>query len=97
MRHKYLRTYNRFYKVGVNMINNTMFWSAIDNLAAARHISCSHMARISGIDATALNKSKRIGTDGRRYWMSVGTLVKILDATHTEWAEFAKYFPQNSK
>ena len=36
------------------MIDNTMFWAAIDNLAAARQISCSHMARISGIDITAL-------------------------------------------
>ncbi len=79
------------------MITNTMFWSAIDGLAASRKISCSRMARISGIDATALNKSKRTGTGGRQYWMSVGTLIKILDATHTEWAEFAKFFPQNSK
>lgn len=79
------------------MITNTMFWSAIDGLAASRKISCSRMARISGIDVTALNKSKRTGHDGRQYWMSVGTLVKILDATHTEWAEFAKFFPQNSK
>ena len=79
------------------MIDNTMFWAAIDNLAASRRISCSHMARISGIDITALNKSKRTGPNGRQYWMSVGTLVKILNATNTDWAEFAKFCPQNTK
>ncbi len=79
------------------MITNAMFWGAIDRLAAANHISCSRMARNSGIDLTALNKSKRTGPGGRQYWMSVGTLVKILDATKTEWAEFAKYFPQPEK
>lgn len=75
------------------MLTNSMFWRAIDNLAAAHNISCSRLAQISGIDITALNKSKRIGSDGKEHWMSVGSLVKIMNATNTSWTEFARYFP----
>lgn len=76
------------------MLTNKMFWKAIDNLAAANNISCSRMAQISGMDITALNKSKRQNAYGKPHWMSVGSLVKIMKATNTTWAEFAKYFPQ---
>ena len=65
------------------MVTNAMFWRAIDNLAAAHNISCSRMAQLSGLDLTALNKSKRHGPDGRPHWMSVGSLVKIMNATNT--------------
>ena len=67
------------------MLTNSMFWRAID--------SCSRLAQISGMDITALNKSKRIGSDGKEHWMSVGSLVKIMNATNTSWTEFARYFP----
>ena len=75
------------------MLTNAMFWRAIDNLAAAKNISCSRMAQISGLDLTDLNKSKRRGSDGRPHWMSVGSLVKIMNATDTSWIDFARYFP----
>ena len=75
------------------MLTNSMFWRAIDNLAAAHNTSCSRLAQISGMDITALNKSKRIGSDGKEHWMSVGSLVKIMNATNTSWTEFARYFP----
>ncbi len=77
------------------MLTNKMFWAAIDNLAAANRISCSRMAQISGMDITALNKSKRCGPDGKAHWMSVGSLVKIMNATNTTWVEFANYFPKD--
>lgn len=77
------------------MLTNHMFWRAIDNLAAAHNISCSRLAQISGMDITALNKSKRIGADGKPHWMSVGSLAKIMNATNTSWADFARYFPQD--
>lgn len=75
------------------MLTNAMFWYAIDKLAATHKISCSRLAQISGMDITALNKSKRIGADGKPHWMSVGSLVKIMNATNTTWTEFANYFP----
>lgn len=75
------------------MLTNAMFWHAIDNLAAAHHISCSRLAQISGMDITALNKCKRISPDGKQHWMSVGSLAKIMNATNTSWRDFADYFP----
>lgn len=81
----------------MDMLTNTMFWRAIDNLAAANKISCSRLAQISGLDITALNKSKRVGADGKPHWMSVGSLVKIMNATNTSWAEFANYFPREKR
>ncbi len=76
------------------MLTNKMFWAAIDNLAAANKMSCSRMAQISGMDITALNKCKRKGPDGKAHWISVGSLVKIMNATNTTWVEFASYFPK---
>ncbi len=76
------------------MITHAMFWSAIDNLASAHNISCSKLAQLSGMDITALNKSKRRGAAGQEYWMSVGSLMKIMNATNTSWSEFEKYFPR---
>lgn len=75
------------------MITNAMFWRAIDNLAAAHNISCSRMAQISGMDITALNKCKRRGAGGKPHWMSVGSLVKIINAMNVTWRDFADYFP----
>lgn len=77
------------------MLTNTMFWRAIDNLAAAHNISCSRLAQISGMDITALNKSKRVSSDGKPHWMSVGSLAKIMNATNTTWSDFARYLPQD--
>lgn len=76
------------------MLTHSMFWRAIDNLAAAKNISCSRMAQISGLDITALNKSKRIGSDGKKHWMSVGSLAKIMNAMNISWTDFAEYFPR---
>ncbi len=76
------------------MVTNKMFWKAIDNLAAANKMSCSRMAQISGMDITALNKCKRQSPDGKAHWISVGSLVKIMNATNTSWVDFASYFPQ---
>lgn len=76
------------------MVTNKMFWRAIDNLAAANKMSCSRMAQISGMDITALNKCKRQSPDGKSHWISVGSLVKIMNATNTSWVDFASYFPK---
>ena len=78
---------------GSDILTNAMIWRAIDNLAASKNISCSLMAQISRLDLTALNKSKRRGSDCRPHWMSVGSLVKIMNETDTSWIDFARYFP----
>ena len=76
------------------MLTNEMFWCAIDNLASAHNISCSRLAQISGLNITSLNKSKRCTVGGKPHWISVGSLVKIMNATNTSWVDFAQYFPR---
>lgn len=73
------------------MVTNEAFWSAIDKLALANKLSCSRMSKLGGMDATTLNKSKRVDAYGKPRWLSVWSLLKLLDATHTSWAEFEKY------
>ena len=41
------------------MLSNDNLWRAIDRLARDNNLSCSAMARISGLDPTTFNKSKR--------------------------------------
>jgi phage repressor protein C with HTH and peptisase S24 domain len=70
------------------MFSNEQVWNAIDKLASRNGLSASRLSIIAGLDPTALNKSKRIGPDGRPRWMSTETLAKILNATSTSAREF---------
>lgn len=45
-------------------------WQAIDRLAMANNMSCSGLARCSGLDPTTFNKSKRWTRDGKPRWPS---------------------------
>ena len=64
-------------------------WRALDALAAENGLSASGLARKAGLDATAFNPSKRIGSDGRARWPSTESLAKVLGATSTGMADFA--------
>ena len=64
-------------------------WRAIDSLAAENGLSASGLARKAGLDATAFNPSKRIGTDGRARWPSTESIAKILAATQVGIEGFA--------
>ncbi len=78
------------------ILNHNTIWSAIDNLARAKHITPSRMAILSNMDSTSFNKSKRTDSYGRPHWPSVETLAKVFDAMEITWAEFAEYFPKES-
>lgn len=71
-------------------------WSAIETVAAHSALTMSGLARKSGLDATAFNKSKRVGPDGRDRWPSVESLNKLLAATGTSWSEFARILEQRA-
>jgi phage repressor protein C with HTH and peptisase S24 domain len=60
------------------MFTHTQIWAAIDAIAEDQGISVSALAIRAGLDPTALNRSKRIGRDGRAHWPSTETLSKIL-------------------
>jgi len=64
-------------------------WRAIDALAAEHGLSASGLARRAGLDATAFNPSKRIGSDGRARWPSTESVAKVLAATGTAVDAFA--------
>lgn len=63
-------------------------WRGIDNLAETKGLSLSAMAVKSGLDPTSFNKSKRLGSDGRKRWPSTESMNKVLEATNTTIFEF---------
>ncbi len=74
---------------------STMMWTALDNMAMQRKISCARLALTSGLSHGAFNKNKRIKRNGGEHWPSMRTLALVLNATNTSWIEFAGYFPQS--
>jgi phage repressor protein C with HTH and peptisase S24 domain len=71
------------------MVTHKQIWSAIDNLAGKNGLTASGLARAAGLDATAFNKSKRIGPNGKQRWPSTESIAKILDATGATFDAFA--------
>lgn len=72
-------------------------WCAIDNLAARNHMSCSGMARRSGLDATVFNKSKRHSRVGKPHYPSMKSVEKVLTATGTSIVDFAEMIADASR
>ena len=63
-------------------------WTGIDRLAESLGLSPSGLAIRAGLDPTAFNKSKRVGPDGRKRWLSMESLDKVLKATQTSFMDF---------
>ncbi len=64
------------------MLSHTQIWSAIDALAVSNGLSVSALARQSGLDPTAFNRSKRSAADGRKRWPSTESVSRILASTN---------------
>ena len=56
-------------------------WRALDTLAAENGLSASGLAKLSGLDPTTFNRSKRRMPDGRARWPSTESVAKVLNAT----------------
>lgn len=65
-------------------------WQAIDNFAFQQQMSCSGLAKFSGLDATTFNKSKRWSKYGQPRWPSTGSIAKILNSTGKTLEDFIK-------
>ncbi len=65
-------------------------WQAIDNFALNQKMSCSGLARFSGLDATTFNKSKRWSKYGQPRWPSTASIAKILNSTGKTLDDFVK-------
>ena len=63
-------------------------WQAIDNFASMQKMSCSKLAKISGMDATTFNKSKRWSKCGQPRWPSTSSIAKILNSTGKTVVDF---------
>ena len=72
-------------------------WAAIDELARQRGLSISRLAQISGMDTTSFSRSKRFTRGGKPRWPSFGSMIKVLQATNTTWAEFIAMIPSDGK
>lgn len=76
----------------VNKMTHSDVWYAIDRFASEHKMSCSGLARRSGLDPTIFNKSKRWSKYGQPRWPSTGSIAKILAATGESVTNFTKYF-----
>ena len=63
-------------------------WQAIDNFASMQKMSCSKLAKISGMDATTFNKSKRWSKYGQPRWPSTSSIAKVLNSTGKTVVDF---------
>ena len=70
------------------MLTHKSIWDAIDTLAERHGLSASGLARLSGLDPTTFNPSKRFKPDGRPRWPSTESIAKILAATNTPTLDF---------
>ncbi|ODS00063.1 DNA-binding protein [Methyloceanibacter methanicus] len=69
-------------------LTHDRIWSAIDALADRYGLSVSGLAKRSGLDPTAFNKSKRATGDGRPRWPTTESIAKVLDATGATLEDF---------
>lgn len=71
-------------------------WDGIKNLAVSNNISCSRLARISGLDSTTFNVSRHKTKYGQERWPTMLTISRILDSTGITLAEFATFLPSDT-
>lgn len=70
------------------MLSYSAIWDAVDAAAHRHGLTPSGLAKVAGLDPTALNPSKRISKDGRGRWLSTESLAKILEATGETFNDF---------
>ncbi len=77
-------------------MNHLQIWTAIELFAKDHGKTVSALARMSGLDPTTFNKSKRLSENGQERWPSTNSISKILKATNSTFSDFAKYFEQKN-
>lgn len=66
-------------------------WQVLDALGRERGFTPSALARAAGLDATALNPSRRVVAGGGMRWPSLPTLLGVLDVLQVPLAVFARH------
>ena len=73
-------------------------WRAIERFATEHGMSCSGLAKCSGLDPTTFNRSKRWSKEGQPRWPSTNSISKILSSTGASIQDFTKFIePQNTE
>lgn len=78
-------------------MNHYQIWHAIELFAKEHGMTCSGLAKRSGLDPTTFNKSKRATVFGQPRWPSTGTISKILSATNAAPQDFFKFINADNK
>ncbi len=76
---------------GSNVMTHYQIWHAIELFARAHGLSCSGLAKRSGLDATTFNKSKRFTKYNQPRWPSTSSIAKIISATGAKPQDFFKF------
>lgn len=78
-------------------MNHYQIWHAIELFADAHGMTCSRLARHSGLDATTFNKSKRMSIYGQPRWPSTASIAKIVNATGASAQDFFKFITNENQ
>ncbi|MDR2412884.1 MAG: hypothetical protein LBD50_01585 [Rickettsiales bacterium] len=73
------------------MMTHEDVWKAIELFANEHNMSCSGLAKTSGMDPTTFNKSKRWSKEGQPRWPSTLSISKILSSTGCNIADFTRF------
>lgn len=70
-------------------------WAAIEQFAGNHKMSCSGLAKCSGLDPTTFNRSKRWSREGQPRYPGMLSIIKILNSTNSSIDDFVKCIPEN--
>jgi len=76
-------------------MNHDQIWHAIELFASEHGMSCSGLAKRSGLDPTTFNKSKRFSKYEQPRWPSTSSIAKIITATNASPQDFFKFITNN--
>jgi phage repressor protein C with HTH and peptisase S24 domain len=79
-----------------NTMTHYQIWHAIELFAHAHGLTCSALAKRSGLDPTTFNKSKRFSKYEQPRWPSTASISKILAATGAEPQDFFKFITNDT-
>lgn len=70
-------------------MQHKILWLTIELVAYKHGLTCSGLAKTSGLDPTTFNKSKQFTSSGAPRWPSCYTIAKVLNALNITVADFA--------